>query len=170
MRLTDQAEADEQFRQFVLGCQPRMVHLADLLTRDRGRAEDLVQHAFTKAYAVWGRLRHQSPEAYVRRCVTNAYIDWWRRRPWRERSTDTVDYLPTSDDLAAEVAERDAVLRALARLTRRERTVLVLRYYCGLSEGEIAAELAIRAGTVKSTAARAMGKLRTDETLSEEVA
>ena len=55
------------------------------------------------------------------------------------------------------------VLRALARLTRRERAVLTLRFYLDLTEVQIAKELGIAPGTVKSTVARALGKLRADE-------
>jgi RNA polymerase sigma factor (sigma-70 family) len=62
------------------------------------------------------------------------------------------------------------VLRALARLTIRERVVLALRFYLDLSEVQISAELGIATGTVKSTMARALGKLRADAELRSEVA
>ena len=157
-----------EFREFMLGCQSRMVRVANLLARDRHRAEDLVQHAFAKAYAAWPRIRDGSPEAYVRRCLVNAYTDWWRRRTWWERPTEELAELSETavaasqqvPDHAADLAERDAVARLLTELTAKERAVIVLRFYCSLSEAEIARELRVRPGTVKSTAARALARLR----------
>lgn len=66
------------------------------------------------------------------------------------------------------MAARDVVLRALARLTRRERTVLALRFYLDLTEFQIAHELGIAPGTVKSTVARGLSKLRADAELRAE--
>lgn len=62
------------------------------------------------------------------------------------------------------------MLRALARLTRRERAVLALRFYLDLSELQIAKELGISPGTVKSATSRALAKLRADAELRSEVA
>jgi RNA polymerase sigma-70 factor (sigma-E family) len=169
---------DDGFADFVRGSQARLVHLAELLTRDRGRAEDLAQHAYAKAFASWGRVRRGDPEAYVRRCVTNANIDWWRRRTWRERPSEILPEAATgassgnvpnaannSGDPAPAIANRDLVLRALARLTDRERTVVALRFYLDMPETQVAAELGLRPGTVKSTTARALAKLRQDADL-----
>jgi RNA polymerase sigma factor (sigma-70 family) len=177
---------DDGFHEFVLGSQTRMVHLAELLTRDRGRAEDLAQHAYAKAYASWGRIHGGDPEAYVRRCIVNANIDWWRRRTWQERPSEHLPEPSARDvggsgggsggtgvggiagDPAAAVAQRDLVLGAMARLTARERSVLALRFYLDLPEAQIASELGLRPGTVKSTLARALGKLRQDSQLQAE--
>lgn len=164
-RLRDEAE----FRAFVVGSQRRLLHVADLLTGDRGRAEDVVQHALAKVYLAWPRLRSGQPEAYARRCIVNAHTDWWRRRTWFERPVVDVDDRAGPGDHAVEFAQRDAVLRALAGLTTRERAVIVLRYYAQLSEAEIAAELGCAPGTVKSTAARALSRLRTSRQLNEGV-
>lgn len=161
---------DDGFAEFVLGSQARVVHLAELLTGDRGRAEDLAQHAYAKAYAAWGRVRQGDAHAYVHRCIVNANIDWWRRRTWHERPSE---FLPESTDhagdVASAVADRDLVLRALSRLTDRERTVIALRFYLDMPEADVAAELGLRPGTVKSTTARALGKLRQDSDLNAEV-
>jgi RNA polymerase sigma factor (sigma-70 family) len=70
--------------------------------------------------------------------------------------------------MAGDMAARDMVLRALARLTRRERTVLALRFYLDLTEFQIAHELGIAPGTVKSTVARGLSKLRADAELRAE--
>lgn len=146
-----------------------MVRLAELLTGDRGRAEDLAQHGYVQAYAAWRRIKDGEPDAYVRRCIVNANTDWWRRRHWREQPFAAMPHEPASADATAAIAERDMVLRALARLTSRERMVIVLRFYLDLSEQEIAQQLRIAPGTVKSAASRAMTKLRSDVALRAEV-
>jgi RNA polymerase sigma-70 factor (sigma-E family) len=159
-----------EFTEFVVGCQARMVRLAELLTGDRGRAEDLAQDGFAKAYAAWGRIRNGDPAAYVRRCIINANTDWWRRRTRLEQPAQQVPEGCDQTDLAAATVARDLVLRALSKLTSRERAVLTLRYYLDLSEIQIAQELGISPGTVKSAAARALVELRADAELRSEVA
>jgi RNA polymerase sigma-70 factor (sigma-E family) len=153
-------ELDDEFRSFVLGSQARILRFAELLTGDRHVAEDLTQHSFAKLYASWRRLRTGNPEQYVRRCVINANTDRWRRGTWRENSQADIPEPPDHFDLVASLAEHDFVMRALAELTPIERAVIALRYYNDLSEAEIAGELNMPAGTVKSTAARALRKLR----------
>jgi RNA polymerase sigma-70 factor (sigma-E family) len=157
-----------EFSAFVATNQTKMVRLAELLTGDRSRAEDLAQHGFAQAYAAWRRIRHGEPDLYVRRCIVNAHTDWWRRRSWREQPFALIPEEPSISDESAALAEREMVLRALARLTQRERLVLVLRFYLDLSELEIAAQLKIAPGTVKSAASRALGKLRSDAELRAE--
>jgi RNA polymerase sigma-70 factor (sigma-E family) len=154
------SELDDEFRSFVLGSQARILRFAELLTGDRHVAEDLTQHGFAKLYASWRRLHSGNPEQYVRRCVINANTDRWRRGSWRENVQATIPERPDHFDLVASLAEHDFVMRALAELTSTERAVIALRYYNELSEAEIAGELNMPAGTVKSTAARALRKLR----------
>lgn len=157
-----------EFSAFVMASQTKMVRLAELLTGDRGRAEDLAQHGFTQAYAAWRRIRHGEPDAYVRRCIINAHTDWWRRRSWREQPFAIMPERPCLSDAAAAFAQREMVLRALGRLTDRERLVLVLRFYLDMSELDIAAQLKIAPGTVKSAASRGLAKLRCDTELRAE--
>jgi len=157
-----------EFSAFVAASQAKMVRLAELLTGDRGRAEDLAQHGFAQAYAAWRRIRTGEPDAYVRRCIVNAHTDWWRRRTWREQPFAMLPEQPVATDAAAAIATREMVLRALAKLTVRERLVLVLRFYLDMSELEIAKELKIAPGTVKSAASRALAKLRCDSELRAE--
>jgi RNA polymerase sigma-70 factor (sigma-E family) len=159
-----------EFTDFVTGCQGKMVRLAELLSGDRGRAEDLAQDGFAKAYAAWDRIRGGDPAAYVRRCIVNANTDWWRRRVRYEQPSPQVPEVFARVDLAAASAARDLVLRALAKLTSRERAVLALRFYLDLSELQIARELGISPGTVKSATSRALAKLRADAELRSEVA
>jgi RNA polymerase sigma-70 factor (sigma-E family) len=150
---------DASFESFVAARSRHLLHAAHLLTGDRHRAEDLLQTALTRAYLRWDRIDSDDPEGYVRRTMVNAHTDWWRRKPWREQATDELPERPAAD-VAGSYDERDAVLSALATLTPRQRSVVVLRYYEGLSEAEIAATLGCSAGTVKSAASRAMAKLR----------
>lgn len=162
---------DARFREFVVSAHPRLLAFAELVTADPGRAEDLLQEAYLAAYAAWPRIHDQAPEAYIRRCIVNGRISWWRRRGSHERPTESIDTLApqVTADATPQVDDRLQLLAALRRLTDRERGVIALRYFVGLSEAEIAAEVGISAGTVKSTSARAVAKLRDDALLREGV-
>jgi RNA polymerase sigma-70 factor (sigma-E family) len=155
------AQLDEAFGLFVAARSRHLLQTAYLLTGDRHRAEDLLQTALTKAYLRWDRISSDDPEGYVRRILANAHIDWWRKRSSREQPTETLPETAEADR-SAEVEVRDAVLTALAELPRRQRAVVVLRYFEDLSEAEIAQTLGCSPGTVKSAASRAMAKLRED--------
>jgi RNA polymerase sigma-70 factor (sigma-E family) len=170
-RALDEAAARE-FRDFVIGSQTRLIKFAELLTRDLGHAEDLVQHAYAKVFASWPKLRTGHPEAYARRCIVNGHRDRWRRGVWEESpvedsAEESVDHA-TGASLPEENAERDAVLRALGRLTQRERAAVALKYYYDLSTDEIALELGVAAATVRTTVFRALAKLREDRHLAPE--
>ena len=163
--------AAPDFSDFAVSTQGRLLHFADLLCGDRGRAEDLVQGALVKVYLAWSKLGSGNPEAYARAIIAHAHIDWWRRKPSREivsSSPPTFDV--AAGDFAADVVARDAVLRALSVLTKRERTVIVLRYFYDLSEADIAREIGCATGTVKSAASRALTKLKANAHMTPEVA
>lgn len=148
------------FEEFVLARQHRLLSVAYLLTRDLQRAEDLVQEALVKAYLRWDRGPGiAQPDAYVRRIVVNEFISGRRRRSASEQPTDTADLI----DVAAPSKDPDeqlAMWRALGVLTPRERAVLVLRYYEGFTDREIADHLGCAEGTVRSLATRAYAALR----------
>lgn len=151
------------FEEFVQDCSPRLFRTALLLTgQDRPAAEDLLQLALERAYRHWARVcRSDEPERYVRRILANASNDRWRRAARRpERPLYPGDAAPVTPDQATAVAERDFLMRALAGLPSRQRTVLVLRYFNDLSEAEIADALGCSAGTVKSQASRGLARLR----------
>jgi RNA polymerase sigma-70 factor (sigma-E family) len=123
-----------------------------------------LQTALAKCWFAWGRI-DGPPEPYVRRALATTYATWWRRR-WRgERPTGE---LPDRGDPAATapVDDRDALWRALGALPRRQRAVVVLRYYEDLSEADTASALGISTGTVKSQAAKALAALRRDAALA----
>lgn len=150
-------EHDEAFSAFVAARSRHLLHGAHLLTGDRHRAEDLLQTALTRAYLRWDRIVDEDPEGYVRRTMVNAHIDWWRRKPWREEPTDV---LPDRAVIAPDTDTRAALLAALATLSRRQRAVMVLRYFEDMSEADIARTLGCSPGTVKSAASRATATLR----------
>ena len=146
----------EGFTEFVVARQAALLRTAYLLTGHAQDAEDLVQATLVKVVPQWRRIR-DNPEPYVRRVMVNENISRWRRRRWREHSTDDLpESLAADPDIAGLLAVRDA----LAGLAPRQRAVLVLRYYEGLSEAEIARQMAISPGTVKSHARDAPDRLR----------
>ncbi|MGH3472020.1 MAG: SigE family RNA polymerase sigma factor [Nocardioidaceae bacterium] len=163
--------ADEvEFDEFVAARSRPLLKAAWALTGDWQLAEDLVQTALTKCYLRWGRFPG-GEEAYVRRVLFTTYVTWWRRR-WRgERPVTTVgetvndhgpyrDADPDGDDPYVDVDLRRSLVGALGALPRRQRAVVVLRYYCDLSVVETAAELGCSTGTVKSQSAKALAALR----------
>ncbi|MFG2106227.1 SigE family RNA polymerase sigma factor [Micromonospora chersina] len=157
----------EGFDDFVVTRSPRLLRTAFLLTRDWALAEDLLQTALARAWEAWRRI-DGDPEPYVRRIIVNAYASSWRRR-WRgELPTADLPEVTAEVDPHAGLDDRDRLWRALGRLPRRQRAVLVLRYFEDLSEVEISEVLGCSVGTVKSQASRAVAKLRLDETLTPE--
>lgn len=155
------------FEDFVVTRSPRLLRTAFLLTRDWALAEDLLQTALARAWEAWARL-DGDPEPYVRRILVNAYASSWRRS-WRgELPTADLPEPAGVDDPHGGFDDRDRLWRALGRLPRRQRAVLVLRYFEDLTENEIADALGCSVGTVKSQASRAVAKLRLDDTLAPE--
>lgn len=157
----------DTFAEFVTARSPRLLRTAYLLTHDWAHAEDLLQTALVRAWSAWGRIE-ADPEPYVRRILVNVYASWWRRR-WRqvERSTSHLPEHPTADEISR-VDGRDAVWQAIGRLPKRQRAVLVLRYFEDMTEAQIADAMGISVGTVKSQATKALAKLRLDESLTLE--
>lgn len=138
-----------------------LARAAWFLTGDTHRAEELLQQALVKTYMAWPRARATDPTAYARRVMANARIDAWRLR--RREIVTAPEWLagsPGPDSLAG-VDDRDAINRALQGLGARQRRVVVLRYVVGLTEKEVAEDLGISIGTVKSQASRGLTRLRT---------
>ena len=148
---------EEAFRAFVIARTPALSRTAYLLTGDAHLAEDLVQTALFKAAKSWHRIQGD-PEPYVRRILYTQNISWWRsRRHVREHHLGAYDEPAPHHDADL----RLTLEQALARLTTRQRTVLVLRYFEDLTEVQTAATLGIGAGTVKSIGRQALARLRT---------
>lgn len=152
------------FEEFVAARSASLLRTAFLLTRDHALAEDLLQTALTKAYLAWGRIEGNA-EPYVRKILVNTYASWWRRRWNGERPTDELPEAPHSDDRAGESGD---LWDALGRLPRRQRAVVVLRYFEDLTEAQAADLLGISVGTVKSQTSKALAKLRIDPSLVDE--
>jgi RNA polymerase sigma-70 factor (sigma-E family) len=160
-------EARADFDAFVGARSSALLRTAYLLTRDHALAEDLLQTALAKAWFAWRRIDGE-PEAYVRRILVNTYATWWRRRWNGEHATDELpEPAPTGDVHAHSDASHD-LWSALGRLPRKQRAVVVLRYFEDLTETETARVLGCSVGNVKSQASRALAKLRIDPALTIE--
>ncbi|MDL5200858.1 SigE family RNA polymerase sigma factor [Streptomyces sp. ALI-76-A] len=151
----------ESFREFVDNRSSALLKTAVLLCGgDRHAAEDLLQNALAKAVGKWQRI--DEPEAYVRRILYRQQVSRWRLK-WRGREV-VVAQPPEANAVgadAAAAAELRVVMRtALSRLTARQRTVLVLRYFEDLPEADVARLLGCSVGTVRSTTHRSLARLR----------
>jgi RNA polymerase sigma-70 factor (sigma-E family) len=166
------AQLDTEFREFMHSRWPAMVRLAYALTGDQGHAEDVAQAAFARAYASWAKVRRtENPEGYVRRIVINENRNRFRKHRVTEQLTDAppepgpgagpgLSLGLALGDATSQYDERSVLMAALRRLGPRQRAVVVLRYWLGLTEAETAAELNCSVGTVKSQASRALATLR----------
>ena len=149
----------EEFTAFYVATWPRLFRTTYAVAGDRQRTEDALQNAFSQAWSRWSRVSAaDDPLAYVRRMAINAAISG-HRRAWTRRET-TVPQIPDAPAPADGMVEHRATWHAVKELPPRQRAVVVLRYYEGLSEREIAEVLGCRPGTVKSQASAALASLR----------
>jgi RNA polymerase sigma-70 factor (sigma-E family) len=138
-----------------------LLRLAVLLTDDREAAEDVVQEAFLGLHRRWRAVDPAAAPGYLRTSVVNRSRSLHRRRGvaarylWLSRPGEA----PSADLAVLLGEEHRLVVEAIRRLPRRQREVLVLRYWSDLSEAEIAAALGVSRGTVKSSASRALSAL-----------
>ncbi|KAA2261020.1 sigma-70 family RNA polymerase sigma factor [Solihabitans fulvus] len=141
-----------------------MLRYATVLSCDPYLAQDIVQEVLLRAQQRWPRISSANvPAAYVHRMITNEYLSWRRRRAVREvalthQALDVVT-APFADPTAG-YDERDAMLAAIARLPRKQRAAVVLRYYEGYDNAAIAAAFGCGEGTVRSHISRALATLR----------
>lgn len=156
------ADRDAQFTEFLQARQPALLRTAYLLTGDRASAEDLLQTSLAKLYLSWDKIqRREAVEGYLRRIMVNENNATWRR-PWKRREI-VVDAVPESHHPLTDTYDDGEAARVwsfVQTLPRRQRAVIVLRYYEQLSEAEIADALGCSVGTVKSQASRALAALR----------
>lgn len=152
-------QRENDFADFVHARGGDLLRLAYYLVGDWHRADDVCQAALVRLYRAWSRVAdYQDVEAYARRVVTNEARRWWRR-PSRHEDLPGEVPAPSGDTLGA-VDARDQIWRLLMALPKRQREVVVLRYLEDLSEEDTARVLQISVGTVKSTASKAMARLR----------
>jgi RNA polymerase sigma-70 factor (ECF subfamily) len=139
--VTDRRSVEDDFREFVSARSPALLRTAYLLTGDWATAEDLLQTALTKIFLAWKRLGEiEAVEPYARRVLVNTSISWWRRRWHGERPTEVLPERAVADRVDEQL-ERDALWRHVKALPARQRAVLVLRFYEGVTDAEIAADL-----------------------------
>ncbi|WP_306191073.1 sigma-70 family RNA polymerase sigma factor [Streptomyces sp. MK5] len=157
--MTSASERDIQFTEFVSMRRTELVRVAALLlSGDHARAEDVVQMALTRLYLAWPKVRLDTLDAYVRRCVVNAAIDD-RRSVFRRREQAQAQ-VPDVATIEPHYADHATLVALLATLPARMRAAVVLRYVEGLSVTETAKALRCTEGTVKSQSARALERLR----------
>jgi RNA polymerase sigma-70 factor (sigma-E family) len=155
-----ESESERDFHSFVVSRSAALFRGAFVLTGNREAAEDLVQETLERACRKWRTIAAKdAPEAYVRRIMVNLANDWWRRFRRTVPQQDDGDRASPGDQYG-QVDTRDQLVRALQGLPMRMRTVVVLRYFHDLSDVEIAADLGISPGTVRSQLARGIDKLR----------
>ncbi len=151
------------FEDFVRARSTALARCAYLLTGNVHLAEDLLQDTLARVAERWRSIeRTGDPEPYVRRVLYTRAVDGWRRRrrvdELHRRGAGQRPELVTDD---AETVTRRLVLHdALARLTVRQRAVLVLRFYEDLTEVQTAAVLSCSVSTVKSQTRHALSRLR----------
>ncbi|MGW0801608.1 SigE family RNA polymerase sigma factor [Nonomuraea sp. NPDC002799] len=149
---------DSLFEQYVAERADGLLRYGYVLTGNPHDAADLVQEALVRLRGSWERVRRkQDADGYARTTMARLHINAWRRRR-REHVTAA----PPDRSYEDVPYEGSGLWDALATLPRRQRAVLVLRYYEQLTDAEIAAVLGVSRGTVRSQASRALDKLRGD--------
>jgi len=158
---------DEGGEQFVRTLYPRVRGFLELHTGDAHLADELTQETLARVWARWSRVRHMTnPQGYAFRIAVNLSRSWFRRRVRERRALARLDTTGVSDEPAT--AERLATRAAMLALPRRQREVVLLRYFAGLDVAETAETMGCTAGTVKAHTHRAMARLREQLQVSEE--
>ncbi|MFC6087493.1 SigE family RNA polymerase sigma factor [Sphaerisporangium aureirubrum] len=153
-------EQATDFVEFVRSRGSALYRYGFVLTGNAEDAGDLVQEALMRLGDAWPRVRNkENPEGYVRTAMARLHVSWWRRRR-REQLMAVVPESGYADTDIERLGGDTGVWTALGTLPRRQRAVLVLRYYEDLTDEEIAGVLGVSRGTVRSQASRALGKLR----------
>jgi RNA polymerase sigma-70 factor (sigma-E family) len=156
-----------RFEEFALARLPALLRYAMLLTDDRELARDLVQEVLARALVRWRRIgKLEEPYGYVRKMVTNEYLSLLRRR---RVHTVALTYealdgpgAPATAEVAPGRPDESELWQRLSTLPRKQRAVIVLRYYEDLTDQEIADVLGCGASTVRSYASRALATLRVE--------
>ncbi|TJZ53087.1 SigE family RNA polymerase sigma factor [Streptomyces piniterrae] len=164
---SEAAAAEAAFTAYVQERRASLYATAYHLTGDRYEAEDLLQSALFSTFRAWDRISDKAAlGGYLRRTMTNLHISAWRRRKLNEYPTEELPETAGDVDAMRGTELRAVLWQALVRLPETQRTMLVLRYYEGRTDPEIADILNISVGTVKSSIWRALRRLREDEVLS----
>jgi RNA polymerase sigma-70 factor, ECF subfamily len=149
---------EHDFEDFYAAVFDRLVGQLFLVTGNLQDAEDAVQEALTRAALRWPRLRrYRAPEAWVRRVAMNLASDGFRR--FRRRLAVAVRLRADLESRQAGALEVPGLMEALRALPVAQRKVVVLHHLLDLPVEQVAAELGVPVGTVKSRLARARGVL-----------
>ncbi|MEV4413342.1 SigE family RNA polymerase sigma factor [Catellatospora sp. NPDC049609] len=153
---------DAGFDEYVHARLGQWSRVAYLLTGDHHAAEDLLQNALFKLAVSWRKVRIDTPDAYVRKILYHEHVSHWRRSHHlrAEHVTDRLPERATGADVAADTVRRILLRQALAKLTHKQRAVIVLRFFEDLTEPEAADALGVSVGTIKSQTFRALARLR----------
>jgi RNA polymerase sigma-70 factor (sigma-E family) len=150
------AEDEASFERYVRERGTALSRTAIFLVGDVHLGEDLVQEVLSRLAPRWKSVsRADNLDGYVHRALVNTATSWRRRRSWQERPSDAIPETGATDDLYD-----DTVLRALRALPPRQRAVVVMRHYADRTEQQTADLMGCSVGTVKSTHAKAVAKLR----------
>jgi RNA polymerase sigma-70 factor (sigma-E family) len=150
----------EDFAEFVRMSLPGLLRYGHALTGNPHDAADLVQGVLEKVGSRWQSVLGKGPDplAYVRRAMANGHVSRWRRL---RRENLVADFPDSPAQAEIDRLEHEPLWQAMRELPPRQRAVVVLRFYEGLSEAEIADSLGVTKGTVKSQNSKAMATLRT---------
>jgi RNA polymerase sigma-70 factor (sigma-E family) len=153
-----------EFEDYVRLHAARLLRLATVMCPDRHAAEDVVQEVLIRAHQRWpviGAVPH--PHAYVRRMVVNEAVSW--RRKWTRIEPHPAGTLDRSTpDSSTAIDDRAEIVSAVLALPPKQRAAVVLRYFEGLTDAEIADALGCRPGTVRGYIHRALRVMRVDLT------
>lgn len=158
-----EAQDSPDFESWVRASGAGLLRFAYLVLRDHDRAEEAVQDALVAACPRWKRIvRSGDPGPYLRRCVINADVSRWRRFGRRETPFADLAELADSaiDDPADSVVDDDALWELCGTLPLKQHAAVVLRYYEGRTDAEIAEALGCTVSTVRSQIHRALATLR----------
>jgi RNA polymerase sigma-70 factor (sigma-E family) len=155
----------DTFDQFAVDRTDRLLRFATALTCDPYLAQDVVQEVLVRVQARWARIGPMpGRDQYVRRMIVNEYLSWRRGKAARTVAAthSTLDALGTPvADPTKGYTDREAMRGQIARLPRKQRAALMLRYYCDRHDAEIADLLGCSVVTVRSHISRALTTLRT---------
>ncbi|MER6002306.1 SigE family RNA polymerase sigma factor [Nonomuraea sp. NPDC051941] len=151
----------EGFHEFVRTRQQSLMRTAYLLTGNAHLAEDLLQTVLTRVASHWAKLaKGGNPEAYARKALVNQTISWRKRKRIELSEAELPEFAASGQPHDEATVRRIALLHALARLTPKQRALIVLRFYEDRTEHETAQLLGVSVGTVKSQTHYALSKLR----------
>ena len=147
---------------------PRLVGSLSLYTADRHLAQELAQEALARLCRDWKKVRRMdNKEAWIFRVAINLANSTFRRRTIERRVRQQIDLQPAQSNIGVVTDDVFSIKEALAQLSRRQRTVLILRFYEDLAFSDIAEAMSIPESTVKSLARRGLERLRKDPGILE---